>query len=78
MQAELSSDPAGSTPGEAPDIEMDNMRRQAVERQKEAERSGPVENEEHMERKEKRQDDQPTNIETKSWLEDLRATWIGY
>jgi hypothetical protein len=78
MQSELSSDPAGSTPGEAPDTEMDSMLRQAAEKQKEAERSGPVENKEREERKEKRWDDQPTNIEAEPWTEDLRATWIGY
>ena len=49
MQSELSSDPAGSSPGEAPDIAMDSIRRQAAKRQKEAERSSPVEDEEHVE-----------------------------
>jgi hypothetical protein len=78
MQSELSSDPAGSSLREAPDIEMDSMRRQATERQKDVERSGPVEDKEHVERKEQCQDDQPTNFETKPWIEDLRATWIGY
>jgi hypothetical protein len=78
MQSELSSDPAGSSPGEVPDIEMENMRRQAEEMQKETERSGPVANEEQVERKEQRRDDQPTNFEMEPWIEDLRATWLGF
>ena len=57
MQSELSSDPTGTTPGEALDTEMDSMLRQAAARQKEAERSGPVENKEREECKEKCGDD---------------------
>jgi hypothetical protein len=57
MHSELSSDPAGNTQGEAFDTEMDSMLRQAVTKQKEEERSGPVENKEREERKEKRWDD---------------------
>jgi hypothetical protein len=78
MQTELSSDPAVSSPGEVPDIAMDKARRQAEEKQKEEERTGPVEAEEQVERHERRKDDQPANFETEPWIEDLRATWIGY
>jgi hypothetical protein len=57
MHSELSSDPAGNTQGDAFDTEMDSMLRQATTKQKEEERSGPVENKEREERKEKRWDD---------------------
>jgi len=78
MQSELSSDPVGSSPGEVLDIALDSGRRQIAEKQKEAERSGPVDDEEHGERSEQRRDDQPANFETKPWIDDLRAMWIGY
>ena len=78
MQSELSSGRAGSSLGKAPDIAMDSIRRNAADRQKEAACSDPVEDEEHVERNEQRRDDQPANLETKPWIEDLRATWIGY
>jgi hypothetical protein len=78
MQSELSWDPTGNTPGEALDTETDSMLRQAAARQKEVERSGPVENKECEERKEKRGDDQPINTEAELWTEDLRATWLGF
>jgi hypothetical protein len=78
MQTELSSDPTGTTPGEAIDTEMDGMLRQAAARQKEAEHSGPAENKEREERKEKCGDDQPINTEAEPWAEDLRAAWLGF
>jgi hypothetical protein len=78
MHSELSSGPSGTTPGEALDTEMDSMLRQAAARQKEAERSGPVENKEREECKEKCGDDQPINTEAEPWAEDLRATWLGF
>ena len=71
MQSELSSDPTGTTPGEALDTETDSMLRQAAARQKEAERSSLVENKEHEESKEKCGDDQPINPEAELWAEDL-------
>jgi hypothetical protein len=57
IHSELSSDPAGNTLGEAFDTETDSMLRQAAAKQKEEEQSGPVENKEREERKEKRWDD---------------------
>ena len=54
------------------------MLRQAAAKQKEEEQSGPVENKEREERKEKRWDDKPTNTKTEPWKEDLRAMWLGY
>ena len=56
MHLELSSDPAGYTPGEAFDTKTDSMLRQAATKHKEEERSGPVENKEREERKVKRWD----------------------
>jgi hypothetical protein len=78
MQEELASGPVGSSPGEAPDMAMDSTRRQAVDRQKEGERNGPVEDEVHVERNEQRKEDQLANVETEPWIEDLRATWLGF
>ena len=57
IHSELSSDPTGNTPAEAFDIETDSMLRQAAAKQKEEEQSGPVENKECEERKEKHWDD---------------------
>ena len=57
MQMELSSDSTGIAPGEAIDTEIDDMLRKAAARQKEAEHSGPAENKEREERKEKCWDD---------------------
>jgi hypothetical protein len=66
MQLDLSSDPTGITPGGEIDTELDDMLRQAVARQKEAEHDDPPEHTEREERREKRGEDQPNKPATET------------
>jgi len=82
MHAELSTGPAETTPMEAPaDATGEGMDRAQwpteVEWEKD-ERGSNVEGTTRDEEGERQWASQPMYIEEEPWIEDLRATWIGY